>query len=369
VDNSYTFKYIRNVSEQEGTILIYKQIGNSIDQSGNIVYGVNGSDFANEMEYLQRVCSKITVRINSPGGSVLDGYAIASSILHSQKPVHTIVDGVAASTAGWCAACGSERSMVDYGSFMMHNSSGAGDKDMQNLIDTSINTILSNRSGKTPEDITNMMKKETWLNASQAKENGLIDNIISSGKKFKTPKNATAEQLASIFNKSINNPNMEKVAKLLNLASDASEKEITSAIDAKDSKIKALETELEALKAENIAKENAAKEAAKTKAEALANKLETEKKITADQKADVIQMAIVNYSFVESTYSKIGTPSNQVSTKVFDIKNVKTGSKTEDRSEWTIRDWEKKDPKGLGEMQNSTPEVYQELYDNFYKNK
>jgi ATP-dependent protease ClpP protease subunit len=94
IDN---FKYIKNASEKEGTILIYKQIGNSMDAKGNTIEGINGNEFANEMEFLQNMCDKITVRINSPGGNVMEGYAIASSILHSKKPVHTIIDGVALS--------------------------------------------------------------------------------------------------------------------------------------------------------------------------------------------------------------------------------------------------------------------------------
>ena len=363
------FKYIKNVSEAEGTILIYKQIGNSIDAKGNVTYGVNGSDFANEMQYLQSVCDKITVRINSPGGSVLDGYAIASSILHSSKPVHTINDGVAASTAGWCFACGHNRSMVDYASLMVHNSSGAGDKDMQMLIDTSINTVLANRSGKTVEDITEMMNKETWLNATQAKADGFTDEIISSGKKVKLPKNSTAEQLASIYNKLINKPNMEKVNKLLNLASDASENEAATAIEAKDKTIADLQKELADIKAENLAKIEAEKLANKAKVEAMVNKAKADKKITDAEVAQYTELGISNIGMLENVLSKLGSVSNQAAPKIFDAKNVSTGKKTEDRSTWTHRDWEIKDSKGLTEMKNQTPEAYEELFNEYYKNK
>lgn len=363
------FKYIKNISEDEGTILIYRQIGNSMDSNGNMVCGVNGADFANEMKYLERVCNKITVRINSPGGNVLDGYSIASSILNCKKPVQTVIDGLAASTAGWCAACGTPgmRDIMDYGSFMAHGSSGGNDKEMENFVDATINTVLAGRSGKKPEDIADMMKKETWMNATEAKQAGFVDNIISSKIKVKMPKNSSAETMASIYNKLINKPNMEKVNAVLKLKNEASEDSAVSAIEALNTEIAALKAENATLKASAEAKAVAEKEALKNKATALVNKAEADKKISKEEVPGLIELAISNYSTVETMLSKIGTASNQTAAKVFDVKNVQTAGGGEDRSAWTVRDWEKKDPKGLGEMKNTTPELYNALYNKFYK--
>ena len=72
------FKYIKNISENEATILLYNQIGDSVDENGMYVSGISGSAFAYEMQYLQDKCKKINVRINSIGGNVLDGYSIVS---------------------------------------------------------------------------------------------------------------------------------------------------------------------------------------------------------------------------------------------------------------------------------------------------
>jgi hypothetical protein len=52
------FNYIQNVNEEVAEIRIYKRIGASLEQDG-----VNGSDFANEMAWLQDKCKKINVRI------------------------------------------------------------------------------------------------------------------------------------------------------------------------------------------------------------------------------------------------------------------------------------------------------------------
>ena len=168
--------------------MIYKEIGNSVDKNGNTTYGINGADFGSEMLYLQKYCKNITVRINSVGGSVLDGYGIAASIYNSTVPVTTIIDGLAASTALWCAAAGNIRKTVDFGSGMIHGSTGGEDQNVTMLVDKTISTQLSNRSGKTVEEITAMMQKETWLDASQMKEYGFVDEIISTNKKVKIKK-------------------------------------------------------------------------------------------------------------------------------------------------------------------------------------
>ena len=55
------FKYIKNISDGEGTILLYSQIGDSVDENGNYVCGISGSSFAYEMQYLQDKCKKINV--------------------------------------------------------------------------------------------------------------------------------------------------------------------------------------------------------------------------------------------------------------------------------------------------------------------
>ena len=57
----------------------------------------------------------------------------------------------------------------------------------------------------------------------------------------------------------------------------------------------------------------------------------------------------------------------KVANKVFDVTKVKNKKGTEDRSEWSIKDWQKNDHKGLAEMKNSAPETYTELYNKTYK--
>lgn len=370
--NSY--KYIQNIADGEGTILLYDQIGNSVDKEGNVKYGISGSQFAHEMQYLQTQCSLINVRINSIGGSVLDGYSIVSAILNSAVPCNTYIDGLAASIAGVIAVAGKKCYMMDYGTLMMHSASGSDDKSMLDLVDGTLNKILSNRTSQTPEQISDIMKAETWYTADQALSSGIVDEIIPSTKKIKVKKESLYN-MALIYNKLIQTPKkMTEVTNILKLKNEATEQEIVSAIEAKDADAISLKEENEALKlkvSEFEAKELEVKNASdlKLKADAtlLIENAIKEKKVKEEEKEELITNAIANLPFVTNMLSKIKAVQN--ATKIFDIKNVETKTGKEDRSEWTIRDWEKKDVKGLTEMKNESPDQYTELFNSFYKTK
>lgn len=348
------FKYIKNiVSGGEGTILIYKEIGNSVDKKGQVNYGVNGSEFAAEMLYLQQVCKNITVRINSIGGSVLDGYSIASSIYNCSVPVTTIIDGLAASTALWCACAApvGNRKAMDFSTGMIHASSGTSNDEVQNIIDNSINTILTNRCKLKNEDIKSMMEKETWLDSKDMLKHGFIDEVVSTNKKVTASKNLT--ELVNVYNKLINN-----------------ESEMTNEqIQAVEAENKALKSEVETLKKEinefKEAKNKAeleAKNKLKTDATALVNKAFEEGRITKEEVENTIENASkdeASFKFVSNFISKL--PNKKTSTKIFNIANVTDVENAEDRKNWTYRDWESKDLKGLQNMYQSEPEKYNEL--------
>lgn len=363
------FKYIKNISENEATILLYSQIGDSVDASGNYVSGISGSAFAYEMQYLQDKCSKIKVRINSIGGSVLDGYSIVSAILNSKVPCDTYIDGLAASISGVIAMAGKKCYMADFGTLMLHNPSGGNDTAVLNLVKDTLVTIFEQRTKLTAEEISVMMDKETWLGAAEALNMGLVDEVVASVKKYKVSKSESLSNMAIIYNKIINKPNMEKIQNVLKLSNEASEETIVSAIEEKDIKNAELQAEVDRLKAivdANEAKENEAKELAakelETKAIELVENAIKAKKILETEKDSTIEMAKNNFEFVSNMISKINNVKDAV--KVFDVKNV---AKNEERKDWTIRDWEKKDPNGLVKIKNETPEIYTEMYNQFYK--
>ena len=336
------FKYIKNVSEGVGTILIYNQIGDSVDSKGNYQYGISGSSFANEMLWLSNNCTSIDVRINSVGGSVFDGYSIISAILNSPIPVNTYVDGLAASIAGVIAVSGKKCHIMDYGTLMMHNPSGGEDKVLELIKDTLV-TILSNRCKKSKEEISAMMEKETWLNAQEALEGGFADSIVSSGKKLKVNKTESLYNMAIIYNQLIEK-NMDN-----NQDNVQAIDELKAALASAEAVNNELKSKIEQFENEKTAREEAEKTALKNKAELLVNNAVKEGKLKSDESAKTLELASkdeANFEFVSNMIAKVGTGKEAV--KVFNSANVKNSN--DERTNWTYNDWEKKDSEGLVNM-------------------
>lgn len=65
----------------------------------------------------------ITLFINSPGGDVVDGYALMDAIVMSKTPIHTICVGAAYSMGGLIFLAGHKRTMYPKASFMLHEGS------------------------------------------------------------------------------------------------------------------------------------------------------------------------------------------------------------------------------------------------------
>ena len=370
------FKYIKNVTKEVGTIHLYSQIGDSIDAKGNYVFGISGATFVNELQYLSEKCDKINVRINSVGGSVMEGYSIISAILNCSKPVDTYIDGLAASISGVIAVSGKKSYIMDYGTLMVHNPSGSPDKNLLSLVKDTLVTILSNRCNKSPEDISSMMEKETWLNAKEACSMGFCDEVVSSGKKVNIKQTANLYDMALIYNKLIEKP-MSKTNQLLGLKNEAEESEQVNAIEVLKTSLSEAEAVNNDLKARiaNYEKEAAdklaaEKEALKNKATSLVNKAETEGKIKKDEVESTIELAAkdeASFTFVSNMIDRLKTGKEAV--KIFDVKNVKTEGGNEDRSKWTLKDWESKDLDGLKNLYETDKEKFNELANNYNKVK
>ena len=376
------FKYIKNIDSNESTILLYDEIGGDT--------GINGSDFANEMQYLQCVCNKINVRINSVGGSVIDGYSIISAILNCKVPVDTYIDGVSASISAVIAMCGRKVCMMDYGTLMIHNPSGADQVVLDKIKETLI-TLLTNRTELTPLECNKMMNAETYLNAKECMDCGMIDEIITSKSMatnipgvYNTKEGLT--ELANIYNSLLKNnkKDMKLSANQLNLDENSSEEVIVEAIKdlqkpilVVESEVKLTNTEVENKEIVDLIKERdelkvkldefiAEKEAVKhANIEEMVNSFITSGKLDESQKESTIKLANVDFEAVKNMISKIGT--SKASVQITSIIEKETSVTNSDSSSWTIREWEKKDPKGLAEIQNINPERYTSMYNSFYK--
>jgi len=167
--------------EKKAEVLIYEDIGDSW------FGGINAKDFAKEIQALGKL-DEINVRINSAGGSVFDGVAIYNTLLKNEARITVDIDGLAASIASIIAMAGDTVSMAENAFMMIHDpwamALGTAE-DMRKMADnldaireTLLNTYV-NRSVAKAEDISRMMTEETWFNAQEALDAGLIDTITA----------------------------------------------------------------------------------------------------------------------------------------------------------------------------------------------
>jgi len=132
----------------------------------------------------------IQLYINSPGGSVTAGLAIYDTMQYIKADVSTICIGLAASMGAFLLSSGAKgkRIALPNAEIMIHQPSGgfkgqATDIQIhaENILRTKnrLNMILAENTGKTVEDIREASERDNFMTAEEAKDFGLIDNVIS----------------------------------------------------------------------------------------------------------------------------------------------------------------------------------------------
>ena len=153
-------------------VLIYDQIGK--DWFSND--GVSAKEFAEEMKGIP-ANKQITVRINSPGGNVWDGLAIYQTLKARRDYVTVKVDGIAASIASIIALAGKSLEIPKSALYMIHDPSGivmGTAEDMRELADNLdkhadvLASIYAEKTGKSAQQMRDMMREETWMDGSEA---------------------------------------------------------------------------------------------------------------------------------------------------------------------------------------------------------
>lgn len=139
--------------------------------------------------------TKFVVHINSPGGNVFDGIAIYNML--KERDCDVIIDGIAASAASFIACAGKNIEMYKNAFMMIHNPwvFAGGDaeymkkvSDQLDQIKESIMSAYVDKTGLDSETLSDMMNEETWLNATDALENGFITKIINEKSSVDTSK-------------------------------------------------------------------------------------------------------------------------------------------------------------------------------------
>ena len=170
---------IKNKSSDVLDISIHDEIG---------LWGVSAADFINDLKK-HGEAKVINLSIHSPGGNVLDGFAMYNNLKSHPAKVYGKVEGIAASAASYVLMAADHIEMPEDAFIMIHNAHGGvmGDaEDMREMADVieklqdSIVNIYEKRTGLENSEIREMMKTETWMNAADSLKFGFIDTISDS---------------------------------------------------------------------------------------------------------------------------------------------------------------------------------------------
>lgn len=135
----------------------------------------------------------IYLYINSPGGSITSGMAIYDTMQYIKPAVSTICVGMAASMGAFLLTAGAKgkRFALPNSEIMIHQPLGGFQGQATDIgihaerilqIKKKLNTILSERTGQPLEKVEQDTERDHFLSAEQAKEYGLIDEVIDKKK-------------------------------------------------------------------------------------------------------------------------------------------------------------------------------------------
>lgn len=131
----------------------------------------------------------IKLYINSPGGSVTAGLAIYDTMQHVKATVSTICVGMAASMAAVLLSSGKKghRFALPNSEVLLHQVMGGAEGQAIEIEITArhivklkdkINQILVKHTGQKTDKIERDTDRDFWLSASEAKEYGIIDEVL-----------------------------------------------------------------------------------------------------------------------------------------------------------------------------------------------
>lgn len=135
----------------------------------------------------------ISIYINSPGGSVYAGYGIYDTMQFINSNVSTICTGIAASMAAVLLVAGEKgkRFALKHSRVMIHQPLGGAQGQASDIeitareiakVKQELYKIISDHSGKSIEEVARDSDRDFWMNSAEAKEYGMVDEILMRNK-------------------------------------------------------------------------------------------------------------------------------------------------------------------------------------------
>ena len=159
--------------------------------------------------------SKITLKINSPGGDLFVGVAVYNKLKQLDAHIEVIVEGIAASAAGLIACVGDTVKMGTGAVIMAHQASGImwdlyvtqTDCEMKakqlEACNKAVAEIISRKTGKTVDELLPLLKDEIWLTGQEAIDFGFADELLEDEEEAQAPEfdsvNNTIHSAGKVF--------------------------------------------------------------------------------------------------------------------------------------------------------------------------
>lgn len=233
---------LRAKSNSETDVLMY----GSISEWGK----VRAEDFISKLSDARaKGYQRVNLKMNSPGGSIVEGVAIISQMGRDDLFITGTVEGISASMASVILQGCDRRKMFRGARMMVHQGQGGvfGTanyiRDYANLLDSYNKTLAEIYAKRTKKHdakwiLENWMAegKDTWFTAEQALKEGLIDEIVEGNVKPLQKEEATLHEMAAhyqqFFDTTKTGMTREEQIAFLGLKAEATDAEIKAAFDA-----------------------------------------------------------------------------------------------------------------------------------------
>lgn len=204
---------VKNISKTKAEIIIYDEIGESFWGDG-----ISAKKFTEELNAIPDSVNLIELRINSPGGSVFEGYTIYNRLKQHKAEVHAYIDGMAASIASLIMLSADKIFMGEAAQIMIHKPLAGvwgNSKDLEAMIerlDSIENQLIKayrNKTGIDYFELETMLEKETWFQPEEALNFGFIDEIVNLSEQVQFAASASMESLLKNANWMKNKPSIK----------------------------------------------------------------------------------------------------------------------------------------------------------------
>jgi len=171
--------YTLRASSQRGVVdlMLYGEIG---------AWGISANQFARDLKALGDV-SQINLHVHSPGGDVFEGMAMYNLLRNHPARVEGTVDGLAASMGSVILMASNVIRIPENAMIMVHKPWGiqGGDADemrryadLLDKVEDSLVAAYTNKTGKTADEVKELLSAETWMTGAEAVELGFADELV-----------------------------------------------------------------------------------------------------------------------------------------------------------------------------------------------